>query len=231
MHLSCTVSQDKDPPLTSNHETSRCTSTKPAIEVEETQREKTKSHIKTIKKDTLTLSQADVEEAIELSIAASEAMVITEMISLDLSNTSPFSVCDVLEATLQVKEARRQMLENGSGASLEQDGDESDSLPNLDEYAMVAAYADVGFSDKWAPDSNSNTHSLGSCDDYTLVPCSMTENTCTPEIFNFRNPSPKEENAAAIESEKQGLDMFGGIEKNLKEAEDNLEVNPVLFKP
>ncbi|KAF3336706.1 BRCA1 C Terminus (BRCT) domain-containing protein [Carex littledalei] len=225
LHLSCTVSEDKNPPLITNHETSRITSTKPSIEVQETQTVKTKNHIKTTKKDTQTLSQADIEEAIELSIAASEAMVITEMVLLD-SDTSHFPAFNALDAALLVKEARREMFidrEDGSGAFLEQEGDESGSFSDLDECTMAIAYADVGFSDKGGPDRNFRIHGLDSYCDSTMVPCSIKESTCTPHIFNFRNPCPNEENAAAIESEKQGPDNFGGIKMNLKEVEDNLE--------
>lgn len=215
------MSQDNNPPLTANHETSRINSTK----------EETKNHIKAPKKDTLALSQADINEAIELSIAASEAMVITEMVLLD-SETSNFAACNALEGALLVKEARREVFLNGadgSGASFEQEGDESGSFSDLDECTMAVAYADVGFSDKGGPDSNFRIHGSNSSCDSTMVPCSVKESICAPHFFNFRNPSPKEVNAAARESKKQGPDIFGGIEKNWKEVEDNLEVNLFLF--
>jgi hypothetical protein len=221
------VSQDKSPPLTSNHETSRCTSTKPAIQVQEIQTEKTKSHIKATKIDSPTLSQADIEEAIELCIAASEAMVITEVVSLD-SDASYFPVCNGVEAALWVKEARKQMFENGSDASLEINDDETGSLSDLDECTMAAAYADVGFFCNWAPDSNSNIHSLDNYRDSILVPCSIKESTHTLQIFNLGNPSPMEENTAVVESETERPNNFGGIGKNLKEVENNPQVKQLF---
>ncbi|XP_078162494.1 uncharacterized protein LOC144557759 [Carex rostrata] len=151
-------------------------------------------------------------------------MVITEMVLLE-SDTSHFPAFNALDAALLVKEARREMFadrEDGSGSFLELEGDESGSFSDLDECTMAIAYADVGLSDNGGPDSNFRIHGSDSYHDSTMVPCSIKESTCTPHIFNIRNPSPKEENAAAIESEKQGPYNFGGIKK-LKEVEDNLE--------
>ncbi|KAJ4786461.1 Mg-protoporphyrin IX chelatase [Rhynchospora pubera] len=225
LHLSCTASQGKSPPLSINNEASRNTRAKPDIEVKETHTDQTRYHIKTTKRDTLTLSQAGIKEAIELSIAASEAMVITEVVSLD-SEASHFPVSNALQSALRVKEAREELFSGGedvSCASLEQENDESDSLSELDESVMAVAYADVGLSDNGAPDSNSHAHRLNSCPDSALVPCSIKESTSEPQIFSFRNMSSKRVTAAAMEIRKRGSDAFGGTDRNLEEFEDNLE--------
>ncbi|KAJ3687899.1 hypothetical protein LUZ61_017063 [Rhynchospora tenuis] len=225
LHLSCTASEGKNPPLSINNDTSRNTRIKPIIEVKETHTDKTRNHIKVSKRDTLTLSQAGIKEAIELSIAASEAMVITEVVSLD-SELSHFPVSNVLQSALRVKKAREELFLGGgdvSCASLEQENDESDSLSELDECAMAVAYADVGLSDNGAPDSNSCLYRLNSCYDSLLVPCSINDSISAPQIFSLRNMSSKRVIAAAMETEKRGSDAFGGTDRNLEEFEDNLE--------
>uniref|UniRef100_J3LU16 BRCT domain-containing protein n=1 Tax=Oryza brachyantha TaxID=4533 RepID=J3LU16_ORYBR len=99
------------------------------------------------KVDVRKLRNADVHDAVELSIAASEAMVIAEMIRLD--SESDKLTTTALEAALHVKEARKQCfvveLENSNG-SPESDLDETDGLSELDETEMLDAFQDVGLS-------------------------------------------------------------------------------------
>lgn len=99
------------------------------------------------KVDVRKLRNADVNDAIELSIAASEAMVIAEMILDD--SQSDTSAAAAIEAALHVKEARKQFYfeepENAFGF-LEDDLDETDWLAELDESEMVDVYQDVGLS-------------------------------------------------------------------------------------
>uniref|UniRef100_A0A0E0D8L7 BRCT domain-containing protein n=1 Tax=Oryza meridionalis TaxID=40149 RepID=A0A0E0D8L7_9ORYZ len=99
------------------------------------------------KVDVRKLRNADVNDAVELSIAASEAMVIAEMILLD-SQSDKLATAS-LEAALHVKEARKQCfleeLEHSCG-STESDLDETDGLSELDETEMLDAFQDVGLS-------------------------------------------------------------------------------------
>lgn len=99
------------------------------------------------KVDVRKLHSADVNDAVELSIAASEAMVIAEMILLD-SQSDKLATAS-LEAALHVKEARKQCfleeLEHSCGSS-ESDLDETDGLSELDETEMLDAFQDVGLS-------------------------------------------------------------------------------------
>uniref|UniRef100_A0A0E0P2Y0 BRCT domain-containing protein n=1 Tax=Oryza rufipogon TaxID=4529 RepID=A0A0E0P2Y0_ORYRU len=99
------------------------------------------------KVDVRKLRSADVNDAVELSIAASEAMVIAEMILLD-SQSDKLATAS-LEAALHVKEARKQCfleeLEHSCGSS-ESDLDETDGLSELDETEMLDAFQDVGLS-------------------------------------------------------------------------------------
>nr|CAB3492753.1 unnamed protein product [Digitaria exilis] len=97
------------------------------------------------KVDVRKLRNADVNDAIELSIAASEAMVIAEMI-LDDSQSDKLAAA-AIEAALHVKEARKQFYceetEHACGSS-ENDLDETDWLAELDEAEMVDVFQDVG---------------------------------------------------------------------------------------
>nr|CAB3497733.1 unnamed protein product [Digitaria exilis] len=97
------------------------------------------------KVDVRKLRNADVNDAIELSIAASEAMVIAEMI-LDDSQSDKLAAA-AIEAALHVKEARKQFYceetEHACGSS-ENDLDETDLLAELDEAEMVDVFQDVG---------------------------------------------------------------------------------------
>ncbi|CAL4919710.1 unnamed protein product [Urochloa decumbens] len=99
------------------------------------------------KADVQKLRNADVNDAIELSIAASEAMVIAEMI-LDDSQSDKLAAA-AIEAALHVKEARKQFYfeetEHACGSS-ENNLDEADWLAELDEAEMVDIFKDVGLS-------------------------------------------------------------------------------------
>ncbi|KAL6638112.1 hypothetical protein ACP70R_025684 [Stipagrostis hirtigluma subsp. patula] len=97
--------------------------------------------------DVRKLRNADVNDAIELSIAASEAMVIADMI-LDDSQSDKLATA-ALEAALHVKEARKQFCfeepELACG-SCENDFDETDWLAELDEIEMFDVFQDIGLS-------------------------------------------------------------------------------------
>ncbi|XP_062214221.1 uncharacterized protein LOC133915176 isoform X2 [Phragmites australis] len=99
------------------------------------------------KVDVRKLRNADENDAIELSIAASEAMVIAEMILAD--SQSDKLAAAALEAALHVKEARKQLFfeepEHACGSS-EIDLDETDWLAELDEADMGDVFQDVGLS-------------------------------------------------------------------------------------
>uniref|UniRef100_A0A453M7U0 BRCT domain-containing protein n=1 Tax=Aegilops tauschii subsp. strangulata TaxID=200361 RepID=A0A453M7U0_AEGTS len=97
------------------------------------------------KVDVQKLRKADANDAVELSIAASEAMVIAEMI---LDDCQPDKLtAAALEAALRVKEARKQCfleeIEHDSG-SFQNGLDESDWLAELDEIEMLDVFKDVG---------------------------------------------------------------------------------------
>jgi hypothetical protein len=99
------------------------------------------------KVDVQKLRNADANDAVELSIAASEAMVIAEMLLNDCQSDKLTAAA--LEAALRVKEARKQCFleetEHDCG-SFENGLDESDWLAELDEVEMLDAFEDVGLS-------------------------------------------------------------------------------------
>ncbi|KAI3826815.1 hypothetical protein L1987_00871 [Smallanthus sonchifolius] len=82
--------------------------------------------------------KADISDAIELAVAASEALIIYKVLKDELTASS------VLEAAIRVKQAR---LENLSSCSVEESNEidfDFDFLSDLDYLTMADAYEDVG---------------------------------------------------------------------------------------
>ncbi|CAL0333003.1 unnamed protein product [Lupinus luteus] len=99
-----------------------------------TRRKKEKSDVKRFESD-------DISNAVELSIAASEAMVIHDLIKVE--SVSETCADAVLEAALRVKQARLEGLDDGFHSSSEE-SDYSDSLSDLNDFLMEDAYQDIG---------------------------------------------------------------------------------------
>ncbi|GAV70215.1 BRCT domain-containing protein [Cephalotus follicularis] len=91
------------------------------------------------------LKDTDNNDAVELSIAASEALVIHELVKSVSSTSETFSTSAVLEATLGIKQARLDGLENAYNYFTEE-VDEIDFLSDLDDFTMADAFEDVGLS-------------------------------------------------------------------------------------
>ncbi|KAI3445176.1 hypothetical protein Pfo_001841 [Paulownia fortunei] len=80
-------------------------------------------------------------DAVELCIAASEALVINEVIESDSFAKSSTSA--ILEASLQVKQARLEVWKNTFSGSIHVIS-EVDNLSDLDDITMESAHEDVG---------------------------------------------------------------------------------------
>ncbi|GKV39663.1 hypothetical protein SLEP1_g47401 [Rubroshorea leprosula] len=111
---------------------------------------------------------SDSSDAVELSVAASEALVIHELVN---SRSEALGTEAVLEAALQVKQARLESLEGVSSCPTEET-DEIDFLSDLDDLTMMDAFEDVGLSFS----SFSNQHACGS--DICLVKDSPMSKNC-----------------------------------------------------
>ncbi|XP_027342886.1 uncharacterized protein LOC113855442 [Abrus precatorius] len=85
---------------------------------------------------------AHVSNAVELSIAASEALVIHDLVKIDSASETIYTE-SVLEVALRVKQARLKGLEDGFQSSNEE-SDCSDSLSDLNDFIMEDAYEDIG---------------------------------------------------------------------------------------
>lgn len=90
------------------------------------------------------LLATDMTAAAELSIAASEALVIHEIVRSGVA-ADAFPTEVVLEAALRVKKARLEWSEDAVN-SLTDETDKSDSLSDLDDLTMADVYEDVGLS-------------------------------------------------------------------------------------
>ncbi|XP_008445957.2 uncharacterized protein LOC103488830 [Cucumis melo] len=115
------------------------------------------------------LKNAEVSDAIELSVVASEALVIHELLKVELDSAA-VSVEAVLEASIQVKKARIESLESAHEI-INEEVDLSDSLSDLDNSTMRDAFDDVGLpSSIWNSD-----HSGTTCFDVQDAPVNKNE--------------------------------------------------------
>lgn len=85
---------------------------------------------------------ANINEAVELATAASEALVIHEIMK---SDSEALEAAAVLEVALRVKQARLDCLEHASNC-LSEETDKNDSLSDLDDFEMADAFEDAGLS-------------------------------------------------------------------------------------
>ncbi|XP_068663570.1 uncharacterized protein [Aristolochia californica] len=92
--------------------------------------------------------QKKFNDAVELSIAASEALIISELVKCD-DTSELFPASAVVEVTLKLKQARNQhcsnLLEETSACQPDQ-VDETAQLHELDENCMGSAFEDIGLS-------------------------------------------------------------------------------------
>ncbi|KAL1079453.1 hypothetical protein V6Z11_D10G224100 [Gossypium hirsutum] len=116
------------------------------------------------------LKSTDIKDAVELSIAASEALVIHELVKSD-SGAEALPTAAVLEAALQVKQARLESSEDAFDFPTET-SDEMDFLSDLDDLTMADAFEDVGLSFSCF----SNQHACGS--DVSLVKDTPVSEDC-----------------------------------------------------
>lgn len=86
----------------------------------------------------------DISNAVELSVAASEALVIHDLVKLELDSEAMCADA-VLEVALRVKQARLEGLDDGFHSSSEE-SDCSDSLFDLNDFLMQDVYEDIGLS-------------------------------------------------------------------------------------
>ncbi|KAK7260696.1 hypothetical protein RIF29_26955 [Crotalaria pallida] len=98
---------------------------------------KEKSNVKCFEGD-------DISTAVELSIAASEALVIHDLVKME-SVSETICADAVLEVALRVKQARLKGLDDDFHSSSEESAC-SDSLSDLDDFLMEDAYEDIGLS-------------------------------------------------------------------------------------
>lgn len=121
----------------------------------------------------VSILKADINDTVELSIAASEALAISELMKTGLPDDI-LPATAILEVTLRVKQARKECCldESGNGsASLDDDDNENDHLSDLDESNMEDAFEDVGLSVSQVvatPDDLCDTGQITSLLDYQI---------------------------------------------------------------
>lgn len=146
---------------------------------------------------------SEVNNAIELSVVASEALVIHNLLKTELDSEA-LSVESVLEVSLQVKRARIELLESAYEGLNEEVG-LSDSLSDLDDLIMRDAF------------------------DYVGLPCNILNNDQCEKIGFDVQDTPLNENHSARGSQCNPVDMRSqqdmlGNEFPLKQFEENFVV-------
>ncbi|XWS65446.1 hypothetical protein CRYUN_Cryun05aG0113200 [Craigia yunnanensis] len=116
------------------------------------------------------LKSTDMKDAVELSIAASEALVIHEIVK-SVSALEALPTAAVLEAALQVKQARLESSEDAFDCATEK-SDEMDFFSDLDDLTMADAFEDIGLSFNGFDDQ----HACGS--DVSLVKDTPVSENC-----------------------------------------------------
>ncbi|XP_011020451.1 PREDICTED: uncharacterized protein LOC105122835 isoform X2 [Populus euphratica] len=90
------------------------------------------------------IKDADISDAVELSISASEALVIHKFMKIG-SYSDALTKQAILEVALHIKQARLESSEDAFGCPSDE-ADEIDFLSDLDDSIMEDAYIDVGLS-------------------------------------------------------------------------------------
>ncbi|KAG1338338.1 hypothetical protein COCNU_04G006440 [Cocos nucifera] len=142
------------------------------------------------KLETCNLRNADINDAVELSVAASEAVVISEMVSSSCQSEL-LKAKTILEIALRVKHARNQCrLDIEDGPTSSDEIDETDELCELDEGFMADAFEDVGLSISQLVNSSDNSS----------LRKKYPDNFCSSEHRIVRSSYPCEQNTHVSES-------------------------------
>ncbi|KAJ6704864.1 TUMOR SUPPRESSOR P53-BINDING PROTEIN 1 [Salix purpurea] len=95
-----------------------------------------------VKCNVICIKDADISDAVELSISASEALVMHKFMETG-SSSDALTKQTILEAALHIKQARLETSEDALGCPSDEAG-EIDFLSDLDDSVMEDAYLDVG---------------------------------------------------------------------------------------
>ncbi|KAF3434235.1 hypothetical protein FNV43_RR25338 [Rhamnella rubrinervis] len=160
---------------------------------------------------------ANISEAVELSTAASEALVIHEIMK---SDSEALEAAAVLEVALRVKQARLDCLEHATSCSSEEN-DKNDSLSDLDDFEMADAFEDAGL-------SSSNYDQCICSSTVSQVketPVSRNHRECVNQCshFNFDN--------TATQNQLEGnfnLDTVPGKDWDLEYLKEKVSRDPIL---
>ncbi|CAK7336462.1 unnamed protein product [Dovyalis caffra] len=117
------------------------------------------------------IKNSDISDAVELSISASEALVIHKFMMTG-SSSDALEKRAILEAALHVKQARVAASEDAFGCPSDE-VDEIDCLSDLDDSIMEDAFLDVGLS-------------FSACDDKHLRELDVSQVEDTPVLENHR---------------------------------------------
>ena len=151
----------------------------------------------------------DIGDAVELSIAASEALVIHDLVKME-SVSETLSTEAVLEIALRVKQARLEGLEDGFLSS-SMESDCSDSLSDLNDFLMEDAYADIGLPVSVSFEenlSNSNVfHAKGVSGDenYNGGNNKHNDRELTSQLAKFDDKSEQKKFEVNVEAEVQRI--------------------------
>jgi len=191
---------------------------------------------------------ADVSNAVKLSIAASEALVIHDLVKMD-SVLETMRTEAVLEVALRVKQARLEGLEDGFQSSNEE-SNYSDSLSDLDDFIMEDTYEDIGLPIDVPVENNlcSSTifqvKGVSGAENDSRCNNKHSDGELTSQLANFDDKSKQKQLEANVEREVQQdspryslhcekemhSDDPGLGENTLKHFDDNLRISHQCIK-
>ncbi|KAM7476865.1 hypothetical protein LguiB_024108 [Lonicera macranthoides] len=175
------------------------------------------------------LKVADIDDAVELCISASETPIIHEVMKSGLA-TKSLLASSALEVALRLKQARLQ----GSGEACYSSNDEIsdvDYVSDLDESAMVDAYEDVGLSvnDYHGSDSNiSHVKDTYGSEDYALGAKSKYKNDLRRMEVHSGDIGAKQQSKGVedadiqLKNDSKRLEFLDGDRKNSTDDPDML---------
>lgn len=168
--------------------------------IDSVRQQKEKSKVKCFKSD-------DISNAVELSIAASEALVIHDLVKME-SVSETLRTKAVLEVALRVKQARLEGLEDGFN-SLSEEFDCSDSLSDLNDLLMEDAYEDIGlnigvsFEENLCNSAKFHAKGASSAENYNGCNNKHSDTKLMSQLANFDDKSEQKQSEINVEMEVQ----------------------------
>ncbi|KAJ6414495.1 hypothetical protein OIU84_003487 [Salix udensis] len=170
-----------------------------------------------VKCNVICIKDADISDAVELSISASEALVMHKFMKTG-SSSDALTKQAILEAALHIKQARLETSEDALGCPSDEAG-EIDFLSDLDDSVMEDAYLDVGLYFSARGDEHLNDLDVSQVEDTPLL-----------ENYHLEKGSehPAEKLSQGSSGAKPPVEVNSFISCNAENAEENHNIHYLI---